>query len=508
MPLDLQQKTKAEGKEHLYLYYRIGDLELPRSVFSPRGGLVECIRPAAAKKTRSQQNGDKGPAKAYLRLFDTRDAKRHLRKIVQDDVAPPPRVEVQFEDVVMWIPSLAVGDAADVDSTLNIYWAPTSVQNWNNTGFDAEFLWEPTAEPISGIPKKELQTHLQWIEPLVSTLQKYLSKQKGVRRTSENAKSANGFYAEYWNWENPEEEPYDGHEYDGVEFIKPETWMLASAQPVDQHKQPQVAEPSGHGGAHEPSASNMKRKAQDSDTNASRSCVQKTLNHRALMLRHGQSQANVQGVIVSLPATGCNASGLTEKGKAEAKAAARKLEQDLAPGDRVRIHSSDFLRALETATTVAAALSLSDIDVTIHLTQKLRERFFGEYEGGSTASYQLVWDADAHQEPCQHRVESVQSVRKRALEAVREADEAANLEEEIEQRRSDVEKSGNDDAESHSGSAAEMDRRTVLLFVSHGDTLQILQTAFEGTEPWRHRGLPPLGNAELRELSTKSRAVT
>ncbi|KAJ3176025.1 hypothetical protein HDU87_005542 [Geranomyces variabilis] len=243
---------------------------------------------------------------------------------------------------------------------------------------------------------------------------------------------------------------------------------------------------------------------QHSDINDSRSSARKLINHRALMLRHGQSQANVQGVIVSLPVTGCSASGLTEKGKAEAKAAARKLEADLAPGDRVRIYSSDFLRALETAMTIAAALSLSDIDVTIHLTQKLRERFFGDYEGGSTASYQLVWDADARHEPCQHRVESVESVRKRALEAVREADEAATAEEKNERRRVNIGNSGNDDAESHGGSGAELDRRTVLLFVSHGDTLQILQTAFEGTEPWRHRELPPLGNAELRELSTKS----
>ena len=39
-----------------------------------------------------------------------------------------------------------------------------------------------------------------------------------------------------------------------------------------------------------------------------------------------------------------------------------------------------------------------------------------------------------------------------------------------------------------------------ILLVAHGDPLQILQTGFLKVNPAEHRGLAPLGTAELREL--------
>jgi probable phosphoglycerate mutase len=42
-----------------------------------------------------------------------------------------------------------------------------------------------------------------------------------------------------------------------------------------------------------------------------------------------------------------------------------------------------------------------------------------------------------------------------------------------------------------------------ILLVSHGDTLQILKTAFEQISSAHHRSLPHLNVAEIRELSLK-----
>ena len=47
-----------------------------------------------------------------------------------------------------------------------------------------------------------------------------------------------------------------------------------------------------------------------------------TKNHY-LMVRHGESTANVQGLVVTDPAVGCAQYGLTEKGKYQAQQAAR-----------------------------------------------------------------------------------------------------------------------------------------------------------------------------------------
>merc|ERR1719414_343626 len=40
----------------------------------------------------------------------------------------------------------------------------------------------------------------------------------------------------------------------------------------------------------------------------------------------------------------------------------------------------------------------------------------------------------------------------------------------------------------------------MVVLVSHGDALQLLQTAFQGVSPSEHRSLPHLHPGELREL--------
>ncbi|HMY44738.1 MAG TPA: histidine phosphatase family protein, partial [Leptospiraceae bacterium] len=104
------------------------------------------------------------------------------------------------------------------------------------------------------------------------------------------------------------------------------------------------------------------------------------MKHTYAIMRHGQSQANVEGIIVSDPAIGVARYGLTEAGKKQALESARSSDFKARA-----IYSSDFRRARETAEIVAA---LQKAPVTE--TELLRERFFGDYNGTPDTQYQRV----------------------------------------------------------------------------------------------------------------------
>ncbi len=183
--------------------------------------------------------------------------------------------------------------------------------------------------------------------------------------------------------------------------------------------------------------------------------------NRYLLMRHGQSQANVAGLIISDPATGTQRYGLTEKGRNQVRAT---LGQYSGPGPSA-VYSSDFLRARETADLAAEGFGIA----TVTLRSELRERRFGALEGNDSSHYQEVWRQDqddtANPDP---GIESVYAVSARVSALIHE----------LEQR--------------HHGET--------LLLVSHGDTLQILQTLFADTPANRHRDLPHLQLAEIRAL--------
>jgi len=70
------------------------------------------------------------------------------------------------------------------------------------------------------------------------------------------------------------------------------------------------------------------------------------------LLRHGQSEANVAGLIVS-GEEGLTRYGLTAQGRKQATAAAQQLQSLLAErSTAVHVFSSDFLRAFQTAEIV------------------------------------------------------------------------------------------------------------------------------------------------------------
>ena len=187
------------------------------------------------------------------------------------------------------------------------------------------------------------------------------------------------------------------------------------------------------------------------------------LNNRYFVMRHGHSLGNQQGIIVSHPQNGCGGFGLSEQGRDQVQAS---MQMDASLDADTIIVSSDFNRALESAVIARQVLNgraLVETDV------RLRERNFGELELGPDSAYQAVWQHDERDPDSDYRaVESVNQVTSRVTELV-----------------------------------VDLERRFVdasLLLVSHGDALQILQTAFAREEASTHRQLPHLQTAEIRRL--------
>lgn len=92
---------------------------------------------------------------------------------------------------------------------------------------------------------------------------------------------------------------------------------------------------------------------------------------RLLLARHGQSRANVAGIL-----QGRTPGELTDLGRAQARA----LAQRLAEGGPERIVSSDLRRAVDTASPVAET-----IGVPLELEPLLQEWHVGEFDGGPPA---------------------------------------------------------------------------------------------------------------------------
>ncbi len=187
------------------------------------------------------------------------------------------------------------------------------------------------------------------------------------------------------------------------------------------------------------------------------------LKNKYFIIRHGESIANQEKIIVSYPENGLSRYGLTETGKSQALgsvATNKELHSDCI------IVSSDFKRAWETAEIVAKALKT---DSTIIAELRLRERKFGDFELTTTDNYKRVWEQDQlDPNHCAFSVESVTNVLDRVIDVL------VSLEKIYCKRE--------------------------ILLVSHGDILQILQTAFERMPVALHRQVKHLNTAELRQL--------
>ncbi|MDQ0736420.1 histidine phosphatase family protein [Arthrobacter agilis] len=178
-------------------------------------------------------------------------------------------------------------------------------------------------------------------------------------------------------------------------------------------------------------------------------------------MRHGESFANVRGIIASsIEADAEHTAGLTERGRRQVLAAA----ESSGLGADALLVCSDFVRARQSADILAGVLGSGAPTID----PRLRERHFGGFDGTGVENYARVWAADLRGEPTPG-VESVERVRARVRDLLTEIEAL------------------------HAGQ--------VVVLVAHGDTLQILETIFAGIPPTEHRSLEPLLNAEIRRLA-------
>ncbi len=187
--------------------------------------------------------------------------------------------------------------------------------------------------------------------------------------------------------------------------------------------------------------------------------------NRYFVLRHGHSQANGMGLVVSDLQRGKTGYGLTEQGRDQVCARVRAARDAGQLDAHVVVISSPFLRAVETTQLAVAILGVKRFAQD----KRLRERFFGTLELGNDRVYPQVW-AEDRLDPghTQWDVESVVAVAAR-LQALR------------------VDLDGR-----HRGA-------TVLL-VGHGDVASILLCHAMGEDLRRHREVGALNTAGLAEV--------
>ncbi len=230
------------------------------------------------------------------------------------------------------------------------------------------------------------------------------------------------------------------------------------------------------------------------------------LSHQYYALRHGQSKANISKIISSDPIISTIEHGLTEVGKQQVFSSASIFCKDYRSEHSnsnielpVAIYSSDFTRARETAEIFAKVLKEHNIplfnanndedNLGVKYDIRLRERYFGQFNGQSDANYQNVWDVDCNNpNHTEFAVESVNSVVDRTSDLIVDIEKMIMF---------------HDDHDSINDSINDSHSCKVIL-VAHGDVLQILQTAFLKVDGSVHRSLEHLETATVRELVLKS----
>jgi len=196
------------------------------------------------------------------------------------------------------------------------------------------------------------------------------------------------------------------------------------------------------------------------------------LRNKYFAVRHGESEANVAHIISSNPEIGIQSHGLSSNGRVQVAENTKLFIENNPSNSSYIIISSDFRRARETANILA--LNLNNNKLIIQLDKRLRERFFGIYDNTSDENYNIIWKNDEENliEDLNNQVESVENVRQRTTDLIKE------LEEKYENQ--------------------------IIFLVSHGDALQILQTAFERmSNANQQRYLKHLERAEFRPLILK-----
>ena len=187
-------------------------------------------------------------------------------------------------------------------------------------------------------------------------------------------------------------------------------------------------------------------------------------------MRHGQSTANVIGLIVSKLENGILPQyGLTELGLEQSQKSAKLFLSEQKKSEEFVIVCSPFSRAKETALEIVKVLQHTEL---IEM-EDLRERDFGDLELMSNANYNKFWVEDrANPNSNIFNSESPNQVLSRVTKVINELEQKS------------------------------FPAGQKIILVSHGDTLQILQTAFLNISVSKHNtDVLYLNNAEIRRLN-------
>lgn len=163
------------------------------------------------------------------------------------------------------------------------------------------------------------------------------------------------------------------------------------------------------------------------------------LKNHYYYLRHGQSQANMQGIIVSQLGHGADGYGLTDTGRKQVEASINQSGL----GAATIILASPFARTKESAEIAQRLIGAKAYKIE----GRLGERGFGRLELSSDQNYQNVWQRDKlNPHHTDHESESAQSVHDRVHRLIGELE-------------------------------ARYQNQTILL-VTHGDVIAALQQEF------------------------------
>jgi broad specificity phosphatase PhoE len=185
---------------------------------------------------------------------------------------------------------------------------------------------------------------------------------------------------------------------------------------------------------------------------------------RLYLLRHGQSVANVQRLIVSSLAAATASYGLTTTGREQVRRSVTEARAaGVLPG-RIHLVSSPLLRARESALIAGEVLGIE-----ARMDPRLVERGFGELELKPDDSYEQVWAAD-REDPTHVRwgVESIAAILERISGLIHDL------------RRVDPE--------------------GTFLLCTHGDVASVTLCAARGVALSQHRDVGAMANGEIRRL--------
>jgi len=194
----------------------------------------------------------------------------------------------------------------------------------------------------------------------------------------------------------------------------------------------------------------------------------------------------------------------------------------------VAIYASDFTRARETALIFAQVLRENNVPLLflnnhnnnnnnnnndkntdsgndnssgVKFDKRLRERYFGQFNGESDSHYQDVWDEDCiDPNHTKYDVESVNSVVRRTTELILDIEQSISTTTTTTTTRSSGTCTKSNDDDDNDNDNRRSHTRCKVILVAHGDVLQILQTAFLNVDGSIHRSLDHLETACVREL--------